>query len=178
MQTDCEPPRVCPSRPAAVQPAPGDAALRRAGAEGIIKSHIIAGMSVSLLPLPLIDTAALIKIQMNLIGRLAEHYAVPVSRAGRRLAVSVIAGSLPVLATGLGLSLFKVVPGFGSLTGAGTLSTLSAAMTLATGTVFVEHFESGGTFDDLDREALRPHLRRELRRSWRLAGELAFGVPL
>ncbi len=163
---------------AGARPVRAGRELMRAQALDIVKSHVIAGMTISLLPLPLLDAAALIKVQMNLIARLADHYGVAVTRAGRRLAISAITGALPVLATGLGLSLLKVVPVFGTLTGAGTLSTLAAAMTHATGNVFIDHFEAGGTLQDLDLERLRPHLRRELRRGWRLPVEITTGVPL
>jgi len=176
-----EPPRrSCPDSRADADVGPGRSGreLMHAQAVDIVKSHVIVGMTISLLPLPLLDAAALINVQMNLIARLADHYGVAVTRAGRRLAISAIAGALPVLATGLGLSLLKVVPVFGTLTGAGTLSTLAAAMTHATGSVFIDHFEAGGTLQDLDLERLRPHLRRELRRGWRLPVELATGVPL
>lgn len=167
-------------------PGPGAAAdgrldsaeVKRAQAEGIVKGHVIAGMGISLLPLPLLDTVALTEVQRRLIGRLADHYGVPIDERGRRLAIAALAGALPVLATGLGLSLLKVVPVFGSLTGAGTLSTLVAATTHAVGAVMIDHFESGGTLQDLDRELLRRHLRRELRRGWRLPVEFATGVPV
>lgn len=151
---------------------------KRAQAEGIVKSHVIVSMGVSLLPLPLLDTVALTDVQRRLIGRLADHYGVAGGARARKLAIAAVAGALPVLATGLGLSLLKVVPVFGSLTGAGTLSTLAAAITHAVGAVFIDHFESGRTLQDLDRGVLRRHLRRELRRGWRLPVELATGVPL
>lgn len=157
---------------------PTDAGQRRAQAEGIVKSHVIASMGVSLVPLPLLDTVALAEIQQRLIGQLAELYGVAIEERARKLAISAFAGALPVLAAGLGLSLLKIVPGFGSLAGAGALSTLAAASVHAVGTVLIDHFESGGTLRDLDLKVLRPHLRRELRRGWRLPVELATGVPL
>ncbi|MBV5273804.1 MAG: hypothetical protein JZU52_09210, partial [Lamprocystis purpurea] len=51
---------------------------------------------------------------------------------------------------------------------AGTLTTLAAAITHAVGAVMIDHFESGGTLQDLDRALLR----RELCRGWRLLVEL------
>ncbi|WP_257791201.1 hypothetical protein [Candidatus Thiodictyon syntrophicum] len=39
----------------------------------------------------------------------------PITERSRTLAIAALAGALPMLATGLGLSLLKVVPVFGSL---------------------------------------------------------------
>ncbi len=178
MPTSQAPSPKAPGPSAATDGRMDSAEVKRAQAEGIVKSHVIAGMGISLLPLPLLDTVALTDVQRRLIGRLADHYGVVINERGRKLAIAAVAGALPVLATGLGLSLLKVVPVFGSLAGAGTLSTLAAAITHAVGAVIIDHFESGGTLQDLDPELLRRHLRRELRRGWRLPVELATGVPL
>ncbi|AUB83514.1 hypothetical protein THSYN_22900 [Candidatus Thiodictyon syntrophicum] len=63
----------------------------------------------------MLDTVALTEVQWRLIGRLADHYGVPITERSRTLAIAALAGALPMLATGLGLSLLKVVPVFGSL---------------------------------------------------------------
>jgi uncharacterized protein (DUF697 family) len=136
----------------------------RSEAEAIVKGYAVGGFSVGLLPLPAIDVVLLMDLQMNLIGRLADHYGVPFNRFGRRLIASAVLGALPVLATGGGLSLLKIVPVFGSLAGAATLSTLAAATTHGVGTVVMAHFEAGGTLDDLTAETLKRQLRLELHR--------------
>ncbi len=140
------------------------AAEGRAGAEGIVKGYSIGALSVGLLPFPVLDALVLVDLQMNLAAHLADHYGVPFRAVYRRTVIALLTGGLPVLATGLGLSLLKVVPVFGSLAGAGGLSTLAAAVTYAHGRVLIDHFEAGGTFDDLRWALLKRRLRLELAR--------------
>ncbi|ESQ11993.1 MAG: DUF697 domain-containing protein [Thiohalocapsa sp. PB-PSB1] len=145
-----------------VRLAIADAVAGRAEAQGIVKHYAIVALSIGLLPFPALDGVALVNLQMNLIGRLADQYGVAFNNVYRSMAASLITGALPVLVTGLGLSMLKVVPVFGSLSGAGTLSTLAAAMTYANGQVLIEHFEAGGTLDNLSPAVFRRRLRAQL----------------
>jgi len=138
-------------------------ALRsRAQARAIIKDHVIGAMSAGMLPLPLIDGLLLTNIQWNLICRLADHYGVALKRIHRTMATSLIGGSLPVLFSGAGSGLLKLVPGLGPVAGGVALCCLAGAFTQATGKVFMDHFESGGTMDDYCPDAFRRQLRFEL----------------
>ncbi len=135
----------------------------RKQARGIIKSHAIGAMSIGMLPVPLVDAIALTSIQWDLITRLADHYGVPMKGVSRAMVTSLIGGSLPVLFAGIGGSLLKLIPGFGLLAGSAALSTLAGAVTHATGKVFMDHFESGGTMDDYCPAAFKRQLRLELK---------------
>jgi uncharacterized protein (DUF697 family) len=135
----------------------------RAEAESIIRDYVILGSTLSMAPLPLIDGILLFNLQFNLIGRLADHYGLPFDQFYRGIAASVVTGALPVLATGLGLSALKLWPGFGALGAAATLSTLAGLVSYATGKVLMEHFEAGGTLENLSSRAFRMRFRRALR---------------
>ncbi len=148
----------------------------REEAHGIIKTHIISSISVGMLPFPIIDGIVLVNVQLNLISRLADHYGVPFTRLSRTMVTSLIAGSLPVLATVAGSSLLKLIPGFGYLAGNAALSTLAGGVTYATGKVFVDHFEAGGTLVDFCPEAFRRQFRSELARSRRAVEQLQVGA--
>lgn len=137
--------------------------LARAEAQGIIDNHVIAGGAVSALPLPGLDLAALIDVQVNLIGRLADHYGVIHNPLGRNLVIGLLSGALPLLAAGLTLSLFKLVPGLGAAAGGVTLSAYGAATTYAVGHLFLGHFEAGGQLHDLDLATMRRRLRELVR---------------
>jgi len=56
-------------------------------------------------------------------------------------------------------SALKAVPIVGALAGAPAMAAFTAAYTWAVGNVFVQHFESGGTFLDFDPEKVRDHFR-------------------
>ena len=145
-------------------------------ARGIIKGHMIGAMSVGLIPVPMVDGVALIDIQWNLICRLADHYGVPIQEAYKAIFVSAIGGSLPVLLAAIGCSLLKLIPGFGQIAGTAALSNLAAAFTYATGKIFMEHFESGGTMLNFRAKTFRHQFRLEFRRGKRAAEQLHPGL--
>ena len=124
---------------------------RHQQANRIVRKHMAAAMAFSVIPVPLLDVAALTGTQLNLLHSLSDHYSIDFDKKkGRSLLVSMLGGSLPTTAI-MGLSsLTKVVPGIGTIGGSASLSALSAAMIYATGHVFIRHFENGGKLHDFD----------------------------
>ncbi len=139
----------------------------RLEAQGIIKNHAIIAMSVGMIPVPIVDGIALTNIQWNLICRLADHYGVPVQRVYRTLFISMIAGSFPVIVSGVGSSVLRLIPGFGQVAGSIVRSNVAAASTYAAGKIFMEHFERGGTLSDFRALAFRRRLSLDLNRGRR-----------
>lgn len=132
-------------------------------AQNIVKSHMIAGMSLGLLPAPLFDVAILSGTQASLLRCLSNHYNVEFSSKKSKVAINaLLSGSLPVL-TMVGLSSFvKVIPGIGTFGGAIGMTTLAGAMVYATGQVFISHFENGGTLDDFDAKHWNAYFKQHL----------------
>lgn len=120
-------------------------------AQNIVKTHMVAGMALGLLPAPLFDIAALSGVQLNLLRSLCKHYRVAFDeQLGKGIVSALVGGSLPVL-TVLGLSsVAKLIPGIGTV-GGGISMTVSAGSTLyAAGQVFIRHFEAGGTLQNFE----------------------------
>jgi len=132
-------------------------------AQNTVKTHMLAGMTLGLLPAPLFDIAALTGTQVSLLRSLSRHYEVDFEeRQGKVFATSLLGGSLPVL-TVMGLSsVAKVVPGVGTVAGGIGMTTLAGAIIYATGQVFIRHFESGGTFKDFDAKHWRAFFKEQL----------------
>ena len=80
-------------------------------------------------------------------------------------------GSIAPLASA---SVVKAIPLLGTLVGGVSWLALAGASTYAVGRVFVQHFESGGTFLTLDPEQVRAHYREEFERGEQLVREDAF----
>jgi uncharacterized protein (DUF697 family) len=120
-------------------------------AQNIVKTHMVAGMALGLLPSPLFDIAALSGVQLNLLRNLCQQYAVEFDeQVSKGLLTSLASGALPVLAV-LGLSSFaKLIPGIGTVGGGISMTVLAGATIYATGQVFIRHFETGGTLQDFD----------------------------
>lgn len=121
-------------------------------AQNIIKTHMVAGSALALLPVPLFDLAALTGTQVSLLRSLSQHYDVIDfdEQKGKVLLASLISGSIPLI-TVMGLSSFaKLIPGIGSIGGGISMTVLASSLIYATGQVFAKHFESGGTISDFN----------------------------
>lgn len=119
--------------------------------ESIIRKRVYAAMAVGLAPLPLLDLAALSAVQVEMVRALAKKYEVPF-RADlvKTIISSLVGGILPVAFAPAVASLVKFIPVIGWTTAGVSLSLLGGASTYALGSVFVQHFESGGGLLDFD----------------------------
>lgn len=125
-------------------------------AHQIVRKYALAGMAVGLIPLPLVDLAAITAVQLKMAHRISEQYQVPFSRDAVKSIIASLLSSVVATSAALSLSsVVKVVPLIGSVSGAASMVVLSGASTYATGKIFIQHFESGGTFLDFDPEKMR-----------------------
>jgi len=141
--------------------------------DNLIKDYVILSMAIGLVPVPAVDIAAMIGVQVKMAHALSRRYGLPFSQhRAQTIATSLASGLLPVM-TGVGVaSLFKIVPGVGSLVGGATCSVVSGGLTYATGRLLIQHFESGGTLLTFDPEQMAPQFRREFRNGKRIARRL------
>lgn len=128
----------------------------------LVKSYVPWSAGAGIIPVPGIDLTALIAVQLRMLAKLAELYNVPFRDQAAKSIVGSLLGAVASggLAGGVA-STFKAVPIIGTLVGALVLPALGAAATYAVGKVFITHFESGGTFLDLDPAKVQAHFRKE-----------------
>lgn len=133
-------------------------------ANNIVKNHVIASITVGLVPVPLFDLSALMATQMNMLSSLSDHYEVPFNDMdSKSLITSLVSGSVPVLSV-LGLSSFtKIIPGVGSLAGSASMGVIGGAVTYAVGQVFIMHYEEGGTLEDFNPSKAQAYFKREIK---------------
>ena len=136
---------------------------RKVCAEKTLKKYVWGGAGVGLVPLPLLDFAAITALQIKLVHSLAKIYAVPFSEHRVKALLAALLGSgisvlhAPKLAGALKLLPITAPVALFSCSG------LSAALTYAVGRVFILHFASGGTLLDFDPEAMREYYLQELK---------------
>ena len=111
--------------------------------------------AAGLIPVPLVDIAAVGGVQLHMLRRLSEIYGVPFSENRGKSILASIAGAVIPASTAntaaIGtMSLIKGLPGFGSVIGALTMPVVSAGATWVIGKVFIQHFASGGTLLDFN----------------------------
>lgn len=126
---------------------------RKKNAGVIIKNHMLWSMGAGLIPVPVADFFAVGAIQLDMVRQLCRLYDIDFKEKDGKAVVSAL--------TGAGLSrlgasaAIKFIPGLGSVVGGVTMSVLSGASTYAIGEAFKKHFETGGTFLDLDTNRIR-----------------------
>lgn len=125
-------------------------AERLARSSALVKNYTLGAASLALLPFPLVDQVALLAIEVKMVHDLCRLYDVSFkSNIARALIGSLLSGLTGGL-IGQGLSaLARAVPILGTLS-AGSFAVSSASVTYALGTVFIKHFEAGGTLLNLD----------------------------
>jgi len=139
-------------------------------ANNMVKNYIIASMGAALVPVPLFDMVALTGIQLKMLHSLAKLYNVKFTKnLGKSLIGSLLGGIVP---TSTAASLAKAVPGVGTTAGVIGMSAIGGAATYAIGRVFIQHFESGGTFLDFNPEKVRDYFKSEFERGKDVASEL------
>jgi len=124
--------------------------------EATIRKYVYWSMGAGLIPIPALDVAAVTAIQLNMVAELAHEHGQDFSREiGRAFVASLVCGSLPAALAGPLARLIKAIPLIGQTAGALAMPALAGASTYAVGKVFVQHFESGGTFHDFNPDAAR-----------------------
>ncbi|MBF0468769.1 MAG: DUF697 domain-containing protein [Desulfamplus sp.] len=143
-------------------------------ADRIIKNRMIASVGVGLIPLPVVDIAALAGIQMDTVRALCRLYDVKFKDELGKTAISSLTGGLsPVAISPWVGSLLKGIPLLGQLMGVLSMPVMAGASTYAIGKVFVQHFESGGTFLTFDPDKVKEYYRQEYNKGKILATEEA-----
>jgi uncharacterized protein (DUF697 family) len=140
---------------------PADRVARYRRAETLVKDHMLMSLATGLVPLPALDLAAGLGIQLALVKRLCDLYGVRFSEsAARGIVMSLLSGmGAGALGVGVFLSGVKLLPGAGTLLGIVSLPSAIAAFTYAVGKVFVAHLELGGDLLSFNASAHREYFR-------------------
>jgi uncharacterized protein (DUF697 family) len=122
--------------------------------------------AAGLIPVPVVDVAAVGGVQLQMLRRLSEIYGVPFSENRGKSIIASLAGAVipastaTTTAMGVG-SLLKGLPGIGTVIGAISMPVFSAGATYVIGKIFIQHFASGGTLLDFNppdyREFIKAH---------------------
>jgi len=140
---------------------------RESLARRTVKRYVWFAMGGGLVPLPLLNVAAVTALQLRMLQVLSRQYDVPFSRdIGKKIISSLLGSIVPASLSGklgvtmnmLGSTAVRVV---GQVVGTLTMSAFAGAATYAVGRIFVQHFESGGTFLDFDATKVREYFRQQ-----------------
>jgi uncharacterized protein (DUF697 family) len=120
-------------------------------------------MGAGLIPVPFVDLAAVSGLQLKMLYELSKIYGVSFERnRGKAVIGSLIGSVVPgALSFGAAGSALKAVPAVGALAGTPAMVLFCGASTWAVGKVFIQHFESGGTFLNFDPDQVRDYFKAQ-----------------
>lgn len=131
-------------------------------ADQIIKNHVWFSTVPGWLPVPFIDLAAVTAVQIDMIKQLCELYEKDYnSQKGKAIVLALfntIGGRLPAYAI---RSSLKSIPVIGWALGGASLAAFAGASTYATGLVFKEHFDQGGTLKDINPDSFKEFYKKQ-----------------
>lgn len=128
-----------------------DVTERKGRARKLVERFSLYSGVAGLLPVPVVDIAAVAGVQLQMLRRISQLYDVPFSKNRGKAIVASFAGTMIPASTGLGVaSMVKSVPVAGTAIGAMTAPALSVGATYVIGMTFVEHFARGGTLLDFE----------------------------
>jgi uncharacterized protein (DUF697 family) len=122
--------------------------------------------AAGLIPVPLVDIAAVGGVQLQMLRRLSEIYGVPFSDNRGKAIIASFAGSVIPASTAttsaIGVaSALKAIPGVGTAIATATMPLFSAGATWVIGKVFIQHFASGGTLLDFNPPDYREFIKAQ-----------------
>lgn len=135
-----------------------------------VKKYVLGTMALAVVPLPLVDLAAVTAVQVKMVHSIANQYEVPFSENVVKSLIAALTGGALTFTTATPIaSLVKVVPFIGQVAGFIGCAVMFGATSYAIGRVFIEHFESGGTFLDFDHEKMKVHFQELFEEGQKLA---------
>jgi uncharacterized protein (DUF697 family) len=142
-------------------------------AESIIKRHTYWAVGAGLIPLPLIDIAAVTAIQLDMLKQICSFYKIDYTEEqGKAWIVALASSTLSSVVARIGASAVKTIPIVGTLIGATSMAVISGASTYALGKVISNHFESGGTLESFNKEKIKEFYEENLKEGKKVAKNL------
>jgi len=139
---------------------------RDEAASQIVDRFSLWSGAAGLIPVPIVDIAAVGGLQLQMLRRISEVYGIPFSSNRGKSIIASLAGALIPASTATTTamsvgSLMKGLPGVGTVVGALTMPVFSAGATYVIGKVFIQHFASGGTLLDFNPPDYREFIKSQ-----------------
>ncbi|MGE5479914.1 MAG: YcjF family protein [Chloroflexota bacterium] len=143
-------------------------------ATGIMNKYILWSMGAGFIPIPLIDTAAVTGVQLKMLNDMSKAYGIEFKANRVKSIVAALVGGLSadMVSRSMFNSWLKTVPFIG-IVGQLSMPAYSGATTYAVGKVFIQHFESGGTFLDFNPDKVKNYFSNLYTQGKNVAASLA-----
>ncbi len=128
-------------------------------ARDTVKRYMWYSAGAGLIPIQYLDGVAVAGLQMKMLADLSTIYDVPFQKDLGKAATASLAAFIIPHAAAFG-AIAKAVPGL-NVVGVPLAAAFAGAYSFALGSVFIQHFESGGTFLSFDSEKVREYFRSQ-----------------
>ncbi|WP_085618992.1 YcjF family protein [Thalassospira alkalitolerans] len=139
-------------------------------ANGVVRRNVLWAATTGLVPIPVLDSAATVAVQLKMLAELSDVYGVKFNKSSGKSVIAALTSCITsgvlgraLLSTGIFTSLAKVLPVVGSTLGVLTMPGFNGAFTYALGKVFQQHYATGGTMLDFDPEKAEPAFRQKFK---------------
>ncbi len=135
-------------------------------ANDVVKNYMMWTGAAGIIPVPIVDFAAISAIQLNMLNKIGEIYGYKFSANwGKEVIGSMVGGYLSTtIGNGIGLRIVKAIPIIGGIASSLVVPGLAAGSTWALGQIFITHFESGGTVLDFDPKKYKDHFTEMIKK--------------
>lgn len=144
---------------------------RTAHVNNIVRNHTVISGAFGIVPIPPLGVALIIANGLKMLHKLSTVYDVEFKKDVGKAAISSFltgCGSFAISGN-LIWGLSTVLPVAAPVIGVVTRPVFAAALMYAMGHVFIQHFESGGTFLTFDPEKVRGHYAQVFEEGKKLA---------
>ncbi|HUI78257.1 MAG TPA: DUF697 domain-containing protein [Bryobacteraceae bacterium] len=140
----------------------------------VTKNYMWFSMAAGLMPVPYVDWVVVSGVQLKMLAELSKVYGVPFKANLGKAAIASLAGFVLPHAMAFGWlgSVLKSLPLVGSLAGIPAMAVFTGGYTWALGMVFIQHFESGGTFLNFHPEEVKEYFRAQFAEGRKVATNL------
>ena len=126
-----------------------------------LRTYSALSAATGLIPLPLMDMAGLMTIQLLMLKKLSKQYNIPFDSQRSKSAIAILVSG--VNSGYIAASSSKWIPLIGGFSMA-AMPVVNGALSYAVGRVFIKHFASGGTFLDFDPVKARDYFEAQYRK--------------
>jgi uncharacterized protein (DUF697 family) len=139
-----------------------------------VKNYMWWFMGAGLIPVPFVDLVAVSGVQLKMLAEISKIYGVQFQESRGKAVVGALIGSIVPSAMSFGAvgSLLKAVPLVGALVGTPSMVVFCGASAWALGKVFIQHFESGGTFLDFNPAEVKEHFQEQFEEGRKMAATM------
>jgi len=156
--------------------SPEDAVKERLSkANAIVRKNMYWAMGLGVVPVPLVDVIGVAGFQAKALKELSTLYDIPFFQHSVKNILAMLVSGFGSVGIGIPLtkalagSVMKSVPILGQIVTVTTVPMVAGALTYAVGKVFVQHFESGGTFLTFNPKKVHAYFKEQFAEGMKVA---------